>query len=457
MPEENKMGSVPEKKLLLSMALPMMISMLVQALYNIVDSAFVARISEKALAAVSLAFPVQLIMISVATGIGVGINALISRKLGQGQAEEASQTAMNGIFLSVCCWILFAVLGFLFSDAFLSCFTSDAEIIAMGTAYLRICTGFSCGIFLLFATERLMQATGNTVFHMITQLFSALLNCVLDPIFIFGLWGMPKLGVSGAALATVLSQILAMLFGFFINLRFNKQITLSLHAFRFDGMILKEMLRIGMPAMLQQSLMSFLTIGLNHILGAFSITAINFYGIYFKLQNFLFMPIYGLNNALIPIIGFNYGAKNPNRILNTTRFAIFIAVCIMLLGTAFFFFFPQLLLGLFHAGPEMLSFGCQALRILSFSFCFSAVSIVLCGFLQGLGDSFSSLLIAMMRQCIILLPLAFFLSKISLSALWWAFPVAECIGMLTAVLLYRSISNKRFQSVHTTTKKTEYT
>ena len=314
MAAENKMGTMPEGRLIITMSFPIMLSMLVQALYNIVDSAFVARISEDALTAVSLAFPVQLLMIAVATGAGVGVNALLSRRLGEKKQAEADAVAVNGIFLSVCFWLIFAVLGLLFGRQFIALFTDVPAVIEMGTSYVTVVTAASCGVFLLFVAERLMQATGNTVYHMVTQLIGAVLNCILDPIMIFGLFGFPALGTTGAALATVLSQIIAMSIGFFINVRFNHDVRIRLRGFRPDGRIIGEIVRIGLPAAVQQSLLSVLTVGLNRILMPFSQTAVGFYGVYYKLQNFLFMPVYGLNNALIPMIGYNFGAKNRRRI-----------------------------------------------------------------------------------------------------------------------------------------------
>ena len=269
---ENKMGTMPEGRLIVTMSFPIMLSMLVQALYNIVDSAFVARISEDALTAVSLAFPVQLLMIAVATGAGVGVNALLSRRLGQKKQAEADAVAVNGIFLSICFWLVFAVLGLLFGRDFIALFTDVPAVVDMGAGYVTVVTTASCGVFLLFVAERLMQATGNTVYHMVTQLIGALLNCVLDPILIFGLFGCPALGTTGAALATVLSQITAMSIGFFINVRFNRDVRIHVRGFRPDVRILAEIVRIGLPAALQQSLLSVLTVGLNRILMPFSIS-----------------------------------------------------------------------------------------------------------------------------------------------------------------------------------------
>ena len=436
---ENKMGTMPEGRLILTMSFPIMLSMLVQALYNIVDSAFVARISEDALTAVTLAFPVQLLMIAVATGTGVGINALLSRRLGEQKQQEADAVASNGIFLAVCFWILFAVLGLLFGRTFISLFTDIPTVIDMGTSYVTVVSVASCGVFLLFTAERLMQATGNTVYHMITQLIGAVLNCVLDPIMIFGLLGCPALGTTGAALATVLSQIIAMGIGFFINVKFNRDIHIQMRGFRPDRTILREIVRIGLPAALQQSLMSVLTIGFNRILMPFSQTAVGFYGIYYKLQNFLFMPIYGLNNALIPMIGYNYGAKKRSRIERITRHAMLLGLGIMAVGTLLFEALPVPLLRLFDASEAMVTIGIPGIRIISTSFCLAGVSLILSGCMQGLGRGNESLFVALLRQLIVILPLAALLARYSLSAVWLSVPLAEAVGLLAAVLLYRRV------------------
>ena len=442
MAAENKMGTMPEGRLIITMSFPIMLSMLVQALYNIVDSAFVARISEDALTAVSLAFPVQLLMIAVATGTGVGVNALLSRRLGQKKQEEANAVAANGVFLSVCFWLVFAVLGLLFGRGFIALFTDVPAVIEMGTSYVTVVTVASCGVFLLFVAERLMQATGNTVYHMVTQLIGAVLNCILDPIMIFGLFGCPTLGTTGAALATVLSQIIAMSIGFFINVRFNHDVRLHLRGFRPDGRILGEIVRIGLPAAVQQSLLSVLTVGLNRILMPFSQTAVSFYGVYYKLQNFLFMPVYGLNNALIPMLGYNYGVKNRRRIERITRYALYLAVGIMAAGTILFELIPVPLLRLFDASSAMLALGVPAIRIISVSFCFAGASVILSGCMQGLGRGSESLWVALLRQLIVILPAAVALSHISLTAVWFAFPLAEAVGLAAALLLHRHVARR---------------
>ncbi len=439
---ENKMGTMPEGRLIITMSFPIMLSMLMQALYNIVDSAFVARISEDALTAVSLAFPVQLLMIAVATGAGVGVNALLSQRLGQKRQDEADAVAVNGIFLAVCCWIVFAVFGLLFGRRFIALFTDVASVVEMGTSYVTVVTAASCGVFLLFVAERLMQATGNTVYHMITQLIGAILNCVLDPIMIFGLFGCPALGTTGAALATVISQITAMAIGFFINVRFNHDVNIRLRGFRPDKAILGGVIRIGLPAAAQQSLLSVLTIGLNRILMPFSQTAVSFYGVYYKLQNFLFMPVFGLNNALIPMIGYNFGARRRRRIERITRYAVLMAVGIMAAGTVLFELAPAPLLGLFEASDAMLAIGIPAIRTIAVTFCFAGASVILCGCMQGMGRGSESLAVALLRQLIVILPAAVALSHVSLDAIWLAFPLAETVGIIAALLLHRRVSRR---------------
>ena len=442
MATENKMGTMPEGKLIVTMSFPIMLSMLVQSLYNIVDSAFVARISEDALTAVSLAFPVQLLMIAVATGAGVGVNALLSRRLGQKKQAEADAVAVNGVFLSVCFWLVFAVLGLLFGRTFIAAFTDVPAVVDMGTSYVTVVTVASCGVFLLFVAERLMQATGNTVYHMITQLIGAVLNCVLDPLLIFGLAGFPTLGTTGAALATVISQITAMAIGFFINIKFNHDVHLRVRGFRPDAEILGGIIRIGLPAAVQQSLMSVLTVGLNRILMPFSQTAVSFYGVYYKLQNFLFMPVYGLNNALIPMIGYNFGAQNRHRIERITRYALYLAVGIMAAGTVLFEALPVPLLRLFDASDAMLAIGVPGIRTIALSFCFAGASVILSGCMQGLGRGGESLWVALVRQLIVVLPAAVLFAQVSLNAVWLSFPLAETVGFVLAVLLHRRVTQR---------------
>ncbi len=434
---ENKMGSMPEGKLLLTLSLPVMASMLISALYNIVDSMFVARISDDALNAVSLCFPVQLLMISAATGIGVGLNVLLSRALGAKQQQRADAVAMHGVFLSLICWALFAALGAAFSRPFLALFTDNPAILSMGTDYLRICTAFSCGVFLLFTAERLMQSTGKTVYHMVIQCIGALINVVLDPILIFGLFGCPALGVAGAAAATVIGQCIAMVIGFYLNLKLNRDIHLSAKGFRPNAAITAEICRVGLPAALMQGLSTVMTAGMNAVLMPLSSAAVGFFGVYYKLQNFLFMPLYGLTNTMVPIIGYNLGAKQPERVRGVLRSALSFSTMIMLAGAVLFFAFPEALLRLFGDEAFAFSGGIHAIRIIAPSFLAAGIVTAFAGALQGLGRSCDALLLTALRQLIILLPAAFLLGQRSIHTLWFAFPIAELGALPVSIILWR--------------------
>ncbi len=435
---ENKMGVMPPGRLLLSMSLPVMVSMLVSALYNIVDSIFIARISDDALTAISLCFPAQLLMIALATGIGVGLNVLLSRALGAKQAAYADQIAGNGILLSLICWLFFAAAGWGGSRAFLSLFTQKTTILDMGIDYLRICTLFSCGVFLLFTTERLMQATGKTVYHMVIQCIGAVVNIILDPILIFGLCGAPKLGAAGAAIATVIGQCTAMLIGFWLNIKRNQDIHLSVAALRPCADIIREMCRIGLPAAATQALSTAMTAGFNAILIPLDLAAVGFFGIYYKLQNFLYMPLYGLTNTMVPIIGYNLGAQKPDRIRALCRWAIYFALALMGVGMLVFLRWPAGLLSLFGAEALRFTGGISAIRMIALSFLPAAVTLVLCGFLQGLGRSSHALVLAALRQLVFLLPAAYVLGRIGVLWLWLAFPLAELLTLPCAVLAARS-------------------
>lgn len=444
---ENKMGALPEGRLLLTMSLPVMASMLISALYNIVDSMFVARISDDALNAVSLCFPIQLLMISIATGIGVGLNVLLSRALGAGQQARADAVATHGVFLSLVCWAAFAALGWAAGRPFLALFTSSPGILSMGTGYLRICTLFSGGVFLLFTAERLMQATGKTVYHMVIQCIGALINVVLDPILIFGLLGCPAFGVAGAAAATVIGQCTAMAIGMAMNARLNPDVHLSVRGFRPSAQITAEICRVGLPAALTQALSTAMTAGMNAILMPLNASAVGFFGVYYKLQNFLYMPLYGLTNTMVPIIGYNLGAEKPARIRRLTRWALWFALAIM--GAALFFAFPKTLLGMF--GKEALAFagGAAAIRILAPSFLPAGAALAFAGALQGLGRSGDALWIAALRQLVVLLPAAYLLGRYCADALWFAFPFAELVTLPAALLLWRRAARRSLsQSIH---------
>ncbi len=441
--KENKMGTMEVRRLILTMSLPIMISMLVQALYNIVDSMFVARVSEAALAAVSLCYPIQMIMVAVACGTGVGINALLSRYLGEKKQEKASQVAMHGLFCAICNWLVFAVIGLFFSEAFLRLFSDDVQIIMMGISYMQICTICSFGVFVQITYERIMQSTGNTIYNMVIQGVGALINIILDPIFIFGLGPVPALGTAGAAIATVIGQIVAMFLGIIITQKKVREIQLSVRGFHLDGMIMKAMYRIAIPAILMQSIMSFMTVMMNMILAPFSEMAVSVFSIYYKLQQFVFMAVLGMNNALIPILSYNYGANQMERIREGIRFALWMSCVIMAIGTVVFQLFPTQLLYLFDAKETLLSIGIPALRTISVSFVFAGISMVLCSVFQALGSPNHSLLVTLLRQMVILLPLAYgFSSAFGLDMCWWSFPITEVLCALLSLYLLRSVQKR---------------
>lgn len=443
--KENKMGTMEVRRLILTMSLPIMISMLVQALYNIVDSMFVARVSEAALAAVSLCYPIQMIMVAVACGTGVGINALLSRYLGEKKREKASQVAMHGLFCAICNWLVFAVIGLFFSEAFLRLFSDDVQIIMMGISYMQICTICSFGVFVQITYERIMQSTGNTIYNMVIQGVGALINIILDPIFIFGLGPVPALGTAGAAIATVIGQIVAMFLGIIITQKKIREIQLSVRGFHLDGMLMKAMYRIAIPAILMQSIMSFMTVMMNMILAPFSEMAVSVFSIYYKLQQFVFMAVLGMNNALIPILSYNYGANQMERIREGIRFALWMSCVIMAIGTVVFQLLPTQLLYLFDAKEAMLSIGIPALRTISVSFVFAGISMVLCSVFQALGSPNHSLLVTLLRQMVILLPLAYgFSSAFGLDMCWWSFPITEVLCALLSLYLLRSVQKRVF-------------
>lgn len=445
-PAENKMGVMPVNRLLFSMSLPMILSMLVQALYNIVDSIFVAQIGETALAAVSLAFPVQNLIIAVSVGTGVGVNALLSRSLGEKNQENANLAAVNGIFVFFLSYLLFAVFGLFFARMYFTVQTSNPEIIEQGTIYLSICSIFSFGIFLEIALERIMQSTGRTIYNMITQGLGAIINIILDPILIFGLFGFPRMGILGAAVATVIGQIIAMLLLLYFNIRKNSDVNLNMRRFRPDTAIIAEIYRVGLPSIIMQSISSVMTFGVNKILLLFSETAVSVFGIYFKLQSFIFMPVFGLNNAMVPIVAYNYGAARKDRIMKTIRSSVTAAVAIMLAGLVIFQIFPEQLLYLFDASEHMMGIGVPALRIISLSFLFAGYCIVIGSVFQALGNGVYSLITSAARQLVCILPAAWlFASVFGLHAVWYAFPLAEIISVVLTTLLFRRIYQKKIQ------------
>lgn len=438
--QQNKMGVMPIPKLLITMSLPMILSMLVQALYNVVDSIFVAKLNEAALTAVSLAFPVQNLMIAIAVGTGVGINALLSRYLGEHRFDNANDVAKNGIFISIISGLIFTVIGVSGAGVFFRAQTSDPEIIRYGTQYMQIVTFFAIAIFMQIAGERLMQSTGKTFYNMVTQGLGAIINIILDPILIFGLFGLPRLEVAGAAIATVIGQIVAVSLSLYLNCKKNTEININMRHFRPCGKTIKAIYEIGIPSIIMQSIGSFMTFGMNNILLMFSSTAAAVFGVYFKLQSFVFMPIFGLNNGLIPIIAYNYGAKEPKRITQVIRLSIYIATGIMLVGLVLFQTIPATFMAMFDASDHMMEIGVPALRIISISFLFAGYSIICSSVYQALGNGVYSLIVSAARQLFIILPAAYILGKLfGLQMVWWAFPLAEIISVILCTILLRKI------------------
>lgn len=452
--EENKMGVMPVNRLLLTMSVPIMISMLVQALYNVVDSIFVAQLSEDALNAVSLAFPMQNLMISVATGTGVGISALLSKSLGEHDTERVQRAARNGVFLALVSFVVFAVIGLFFSRTFFQLQTDIPAIVDGGTQYLLICTLLSFGLFGQICFERLLQSTGKTFYTMITQGLGAILNIIFDPLFIFGIGPFPTMGVAGAAAATVLGQIVAFIVSIFINHAKNPEIQLSFKGFRPHGATIARIYAVGVPSIIMASISSVMTFGMNKILISFTSTATAVFGVYFKLQSFVFMPVFGLNNGMVPIIAYNFGARKPDRMKKTFNLAVAYATLIMVLGFAVMQLAPNLMLSFFNASDKMLEIGVPALRIISISFLLAGVSVICSSFFQALGHGMLSLWISVVRQLFVLLPVAYVLSRIGgLATVWWAFPVAEVVALILCVVFLRYAYRKEIHPLEEAAQK----
>lgn len=447
MPEEtlreNKMGTMPENKLLLSMAVPMMISMLVQALYNIVDSIFVSRICEDALTAVSMAFPWQNIIISIAVGFGVGINALLSRALGQKNAERVNQVAVNGLLLAGLSYLLVLVAGLIGIRAYMRTQTDIETIVNYGITYLNICILCSFGVFVEITFERFLQATGRTVYSMITQLTGAITNIILDPILIFGLLGFPKLGIAGAAWATVIGQCVGAVVAVMLNHFKNPEVHLRLRHIRPNSRLMGEITAISIPSIIMSCISSLTCFVMNMILIAYSSTAVAVFGVYFKLQSFVFMPVFGLNNGMVPIIAYNYGAQKPERIHKTIRLGMVYAVAIMVVGLLVFQLIPKELLRMFDASDAMLEIGAPALRIMSLAFVFAGIGIVSGSSCQAFGYSVYSMLISIARQIVVLIPAAYLLSLTGvLRSIWFAFPIAEIFSLILSLFFLRTTLKK---------------
>ena len=445
--KENKMGVMPMNRLIINMSVPMMISMLVQALYNVVDSIFVAMIDEKALTAVSMAFPIQGLIIAVAAGTGVGVNAILSRALGAKNNEKADKTAENGIFLAVASYVVFLLIGIFAVKPFYMSQTDDMEIVNYGVKYLTIVCVLSLGVFIQIMFERLLQSTGKTVYTMISQALGAVINIIMDPIMIFGIGFFPKMGVTGAAAATVIGQIAAAAVGFMFNKTKNKEIHINMIGFRPDTGMIKEIYEIGVPSMVMQAIGSVMVYGMNRILITFNSTAVAVFGVYFKLQSFVFMPVFGLNNGMIPILAYNLGAHKRERFMQGVKLSVIYAVIIMTAGTVLFELLPGPMLKMFSASDDMLKMGEPALRILCMSFIMAAIGISCSTVFQAVGKAVYSMIVSIARQIVVLLPAAYVLSKTGVvNNVWFAFPIAEVVSMIVSIIFFlktkREIINK---------------
>ncbi|MBO5209728.1 MAG: MATE family efflux transporter [Lachnospiraceae bacterium] len=450
--EENKMGVMPVNKLLISMSFPMMVSMLVQALYNIVDSVFVSRINENALTAVSLAFPLQTLMIALGGGTGVGINAMLSKSLGEKDFDKANKAATNGVFLAAVSYIIFLLVGLFVVKPFYASQTTDAQIMEYGYQYLSVVCCFSFGMYAQFVFEKLLQSTGKTFYTMLTQGTGAIINIILDPIFIFGYFGVPKMGVAGAAIATVIGQIVAGIMAFIINQKVNKEVHVNFKGFKPDKRIIGQIYIVGIPSIIMQSIGSVMTYGMNRILMVFTSTAAAVFGVYFKLQSFIFMPVFGLNNGMVPIVAYNYGAGKKDRLLKTEKLSIMYAVCIMFVGFLVFQIFPTQLFALFDASETMLSIGIPALRAISISFLLAGFCIIEGSVFQALGNGVYSMLVSIARQLVVLLPVAYLLAKLgNVNYVWWAFPIAELMSLTLTIIFRIKIGKKIIRHIGETT------
>lgn len=445
---ENKMGTMDVKKLLITMSLPMMMSMLVQALYNVVDSIFVAQISEGALTSVSLAFPIQNLMIGTATGLGVGINAILSKSLGQKNQDGVNKSALHGICLEIIGYLIFLFLGITFMDKFMSTQSNVKDIVDGGTTYLRIISICSFGLFTQITFERLLQSTGLTIYSMITQMTGAIINIILDPILIFGLFGAPELGIAGAAIATVIGQICSGILAIIFNLKKNHYIHIKLEGFKIEKEYVGKILFVGIPSIIMMAIGSIMTYGMNLILISFTSTAVAVFGVYFKIQSFVFMPIFGLNNGMIPIIAYNLGAKNKDRLMKTIKLSVIYAVSIMFVGFVIIQIMPAQLLRLFNASDDMLKIGTNAFRIISLCFVFAGYGIILSSVFQALGNGVLSMITSIARQLVVLLPAAYLLSKTgNVHYVWFAFPISEIASMILSTIFLKYSYNKNIKNL----------
>ncbi len=435
--KENKMGVMPVHRLLISMALPMMVSMLVQALYNVVDSYFVAKLNQDAFTAVSVCFPIQNLMIAVGAGTGVGINALLSRSLGEKNVAEAGRAATNGVFLMFLSFAAFLIFGLVGVRAYLSTQTDNPVVLEYAVRYLSLCCMLSFGIFGQFVFERLLQSTGKTLYSMITQATGAIINIILDPIFIFGLFGVPRMEVAGAAIATVFGQMVAMGMAILFNLTKNKEVPLSFKGFRPNPRTIGRIYAVGVPSIIMGSIASVMTYFLNMILNTLTEVGVTVFGAYFKLQSFIFMPVFGLNNGMVPIVAYNLGARRPDRMMKTIRLSIAYAMGIMLIGLMIFQVFPDKLAALFSLTADTLPVAVPALRTISLSFLFAGFCIIITSVFQATSHGFLSLIVSVARQLVVLVPVAFLLSKSgNVDLVWWAFPIAEIMSLALCIIFF---------------------
>ncbi len=447
-PAENKMGIMPVNRLLITMALPMMLSMLVQALYNVVDSIFVARLSEDALTAVSMAYPVQNLMIGVSSGLAVGTNALLSRELGKKNFAAANQMAMHGIFLEAIGYLVFLIFGLTATRMVFILQGANTEIAQYGEDYLSIILCFSFGSYTEMIFERLLQSTGKTIYTMFTKGLGAIFNIIFDPLLIFGIGPFPAMGIRGAAAATVLGQIIAGILALFLNFKVNDEVQLNLKKFQPNLKVIGNILYIGIPSVLMVAIGSIMTFCINNILVVFSSTAVAVFGVYFKLQSFAFMPVFGMNNGIVPIVAYNYGARKPERITKTIRLGMLYAECIMLFVFLLMQLIPTQLLRLFSASDDMLAIGVPALRTISYSFLLAGICVVCTSFFQALGSGVSSMLISFLRQLVVLVPLAFLLSQTGdLSMVWYAWPIVELVSLSFSIIFFIRLDRKLLKPI----------
>lgn len=444
--QPNKMGVMPVPKLILTMSLPSMFSMLVLALYNIVDSMFVAQYSHDALTAVSLVFPIQMLLIAVTSGTGIGLNSLISRRLGERKVDQANSAATHGILLALFNWVIFALVAVFFSKPFMSMFTDDVAVGSMGVTYMQICLILSFGSCIQICIEKIFQAQGNMIYPMIFQLVGAIFNIIFDPILIFGKFGFPEMGIAGAAYATVGGQILGMMVAVFVLIKRKQQVHVSFKKFRFQWGMVKNIYAVGLPSIFMQAIGSFLTLGLNGILISFSHRAVDVLGVYFKMQSFVFMPVFGLTNGVLSAIGYNYGAGDKQRIYQSLKTGYLIAVVIMFIGSCVFWLIPDKLLMIFNANEEMLRIGVPAFRIIAINFIPAAIGIISSSFFQAIGMGNRSLFISVLRQLVIILPVFYlFAQTLGVQSVWWAFPISESVSLVVSIVFVAQIIRKKIR------------